>query len=243
MADSTIETTLLIVREVQVYRLPPRATTRGYKAQEWEGGHVWTGRLKIVQRGAAECLIRLEDAQSGELFAQSMYRPEQNSVEPVIDSSRYFVLRVEDKGKHAFLGIGFQERNDAFDFNVALQDHVKHTKAMNEPKKPVDAGPKLDLGLREGQSININIGNLARSIKPSAANAATPAAPLGNFVIAPPPQAPASQFGGNVSFITPPTMASGGFTDDFGGFVSASAPNGSNSPSKPAGESTGWVKF
>jgi hypothetical protein len=36
---------------------------------------------------------------------------------------RYFVLKIQNaQGKHAFIGIAFNERNDAFDFNVALSE-------------------------------------------------------------------------------------------------------------------------
>lgn len=61
------------------------------------------------------------------------------AVESVLDSSRYFVLRIEDgRGKYAFIGLGFSERNEAFDFNVALSDHEKYGK--REGDKEVGSG-------------------------------------------------------------------------------------------------------
>lgn len=48
-------------------------------------------------------------------------------MEGVLDSSRYFVLKIVDVSeKHAFIGVGFGDRGDAFDMNVSLQDHFKY---------------------------------------------------------------------------------------------------------------------
>ena len=38
-------------------------------------------------------------------------------MEAVLDSSRYFVIRLEDEGKKAYVGMGFAERTDSFDFS------------------------------------------------------------------------------------------------------------------------------
>lgn len=49
------------------------------------------------------------------------------SVESVTDSSRYFVLKISDgSGRTAFIGIGFADRGDAFDFNVTLQVNTRY---------------------------------------------------------------------------------------------------------------------
>ena len=61
-----------------------------------------------------------QDPSNGELFASTVYATPWTQVEPVLDSSRYFVLRVEgDAGQRAYIGMGFQERGEAFDFQVS----------------------------------------------------------------------------------------------------------------------------
>ena len=71
---------------------------------------------------------------AGEAFAVCpIHGDSTQAVEPVLDSSRYFVLRIEDgKGHHAFIGMGFTERDDAFKFKVALQDHSKYVQVCME---------------------------------------------------------------------------------------------------------------
>lgn len=65
----------------------------------------------------------------GELFATCPLRigERPTCVEPAADSSRNFVIRVVDptSKRHAFLGMGFAERDSAFDFNIALVSHLR----------------------------------------------------------------------------------------------------------------------
>nr|CAB3499391.1 unnamed protein product [Digitaria exilis] len=176
--EEAFEHTLLVVREVSVYKIPPRTTSGGYKCGEWlQSDKIWSGRLRVVSCGD-RCEIRLEDPATGELFAACFVLPGQreSAVETVLDSSRYFVLRIEDgRGKHAFVGLGFNERNEAFDFNVALSDHEKYVKREQEKETAgaggddssgggeIDIHPAVNRRLKEGETIRINVKN-----KPSA---------------------------------------------------------------------------
>lgn len=151
--EETFEHTLLVVREVSVYKIPPRASSGGYKCGEWlQSDKIWSGRLRVVSCGT-RCEIRLEEPSSGELFAACFVHPGQReqSVETVLDSSRYFVVRIEDgTGKHAFLGLGFNERNEAFDFNVALSDYEKYLRRGRERENE-------EVGGEEGEENRIDI--------------------------------------------------------------------------------------
>ncbi|KAH9180296.1 adaptin ear-binding coat-associated protein 1 [Lactarius sanguifluus] len=163
-----IESILYIAREISVYRIPPLKANEGHRAQEWGdlSQPLWKGRMRIVEKSTSVFLL-FEDAQTGELFAKALYDPSAPSVEAVLDSSRYFVIRVEDNGRKAYIGMGFAERSDSFDFNVALQDYTKRWKARVDPPSSVvdedtpsphiPPGPKKDYSLKEGQTFSISI--------------------------------------------------------------------------------------
>jgi len=58
-------------------------------------------------------------------FANALYDPSRPSVEAVLDSSRYFVIRIEDDGRKAYIGMGFAERSDSFDFSEPIRGAQK----------------------------------------------------------------------------------------------------------------------
>jgi len=127
--DEVIEQTLFIATDVRVYRIPPRPAAGGYKSGEWRvGDEIFLGRLRLLAIGD-EAEVRLEDVNTGELFALVPIRQGERHivVESAIDSSRNFVIRVEnpETKAHAFLGMGFETRDVAFDFNAALEDNER----------------------------------------------------------------------------------------------------------------------
>ncbi|KDR81737.1 hypothetical protein GALMADRAFT_135142 [Galerina marginata CBS 339.88] len=169
--EDDIDSILYIAREISVYKIPPLNANEGYRANDWGdlASPLWKGRLRIIENSKGASL-NLEDAQTGELFARAEYDPTRPSVEAVLDSSRYFVVRVEDSGKKAYIGLGFAERTDSFDFNVALQDYTKRTRAAlnstsdsNEVSPHIPAGPKKDYSLKEGQTFSISIPGRAKA--------------------------------------------------------------------------------
>eukprot|EP00163_Fabomonas_tropica_P018168 TRINITY_DN3240_c0_g4_i1.p1 TRINITY_DN3240_c0_g4~~TRINITY_DN3240_c0_g4_i1.p1 ORF type:complete len:269 (-),score=61.49 TRINITY_DN3240_c0_g4_i1:100-837(-) len=194
--EEDLEYTLLICNECHVYRIPPRVTSAGYKCSDWkEEDHLWTGRVRMTARGET-CLIKLEDPNSGELFAECPVPPDGTGVERVLDSSRYFVLRIDDgSGRHAFIGMGFADRNTAFDFNAAIQDHIKGIKAEKEAAAVAsNPGPSKDYSLKQGETIRINIKKgkgKGTGAAPAAAagGLAAPAMGMVGLKLTPPPPA------------------------------------------------------
>lgn len=129
-------------------------------------------KIKNEQEEAQESLstdILLEDPSSGELFAKAPYT-DAGAVEAVLDSSRFFALRVVDEGgMKAVLGIGFEERGEAIDFGICLQEcrKVLGVDKTGAEKGNTSAGKgkvevRKDYGLKAGQTIVVDIGRKGR---------------------------------------------------------------------------------
>ncbi|XP_077968438.1 adaptin ear-binding coat-associated protein 2-like [Styela clava] len=251
------ERILTVKPEVLVYRIPPRSTNRGYRAADWGlDKPSWTGRMRIIATGN-KVVVKLED-RNGELFAQAPIDSYPGmSVESVTDSSRYFVLKIADgSGRTAYIGIGFADRGDAFDFNVTLQDHFNSVKKDKEIEQNVNTQPALDLQLKEGQTFKINLGGKLGSKTQGSARPRTNAPLSGGGLLLPPPpggvaapkpqtsyQQPAASsvsadlLGMNASNSQP--QASNPFgQSDWGEFASAQSNPTNNTNSDP-----GWVQF
>ena len=58
-------------------------------------------------------------------------------VDSVIDSSRYYVIRLKDRmsTRSLLVGIGFRERDTSFDFKNCLNDYVRYVDRMSAAEK------------------------------------------------------------------------------------------------------------
>ena len=134
--DAVLERTLMMKQEVLIYRIPPAQigdSENGWKATGWNLEKPdWKGKLRLVAKGT-HCLIKLEERGSNKEFAHVEVDTYPGpAVMTVTDSSRYFVIKTNN---HDYVGLGFGDRSDSFDLNVALQDHFKSLRVEEEIEK------------------------------------------------------------------------------------------------------------
>ncbi|KAH7823879.1 putative adaptin ear-binding coat-associated protein 2 [Monocercomonoides exilis] len=116
------ESLIVTFPECFVYRLGPRPTTQGYRCRDWKPeDNIWTGSLEITDNEGERSII-LKDPDTKDVFVQCpVAQGGLLVVEPVLDSSRFFVIRIDDEtGKYAFFGLGFEFHEDAAKFVSAV---------------------------------------------------------------------------------------------------------------------------
>lgn len=187
LPSTAIQRILYLAPKVHIYQIPPATSTKGYQASTWTANdnklQIFTARLRVVETSIpserddgdekVSTTLLLEDPKSGDLFAAAPYTSER-TVEQALDSSRFFAITVMGEGRKAVLGMGFEERSEAFDFSIALQDarrvlgfDASTTNAAGGPRgakasQQVVEEPKRDFSLKEGETISINLGGLKR---------------------------------------------------------------------------------
>ncbi|KAI9889612.1 MAG: C-24(28) sterol reductase [Vezdaea aestivalis] len=213
-----IQRVLFVASAVHVYQIPPLRSNKGYNASTWTTGPnsspIFTAQLRILETASpipgspdeAPTLrtdILLEDASSGELFAAAPYE-NVATVEQVLDSSRFFAVRVQGQGgMKATVGVGFEERSEAFDFGMGLLEARKCLGWEGQEKKGVVV--ERDFSLKEGEMITVNIGGKGRR---ESKEKDWGKAEAGGFVLPPPPPYPGpAKSGGGLPLITPPPSA------------------------------------
>uniref|UniRef100_A0A915MU31 NECAP PHear domain-containing protein n=1 Tax=Meloidogyne javanica TaxID=6303 RepID=A0A915MU31_MELJA len=163
MLNNDFSAVLLVKREVFLYMIPPLSGTKGYKASDWNLANPnWTGRLRLVSKSDDVLEIRLEDKNTGELFAKApINRLNSIDFEPVVDSSRYFVIRLRsDNGQARFVGIGFSDQSDSFDLKVSIQDYFRSALEVEKEIKAEESGinkiPKKTIVSNDNQRVISN---------------------------------------------------------------------------------------
>jgi len=134
---------LLTVNEVFIYRIPHLKSAGGHRAEDWDLANPLQTCVLNVERMDNSCVVKffvenINDNGVGsniKLFAQSIIIVSETLkleyfMESVADSSRYFVVKIEDikTGRTAHIGVGFRERDDASNFRMALQDYERSMK-------------------------------------------------------------------------------------------------------------------
>jgi hypothetical protein len=183
LPSNAIQRVLYLAPKVHIYQIPPATSTKGYQASTWTADNnklqIFTARLRVMETSIpserddgdeqVSTTILLEDPKTGDLFAAAPYTSER-TVEQALDSSRFFAITVVGEGRKAVLGMGFEERSEAFDFSIALQDARRVLGFDAKPTAPGPRGakasqqvveePKRDFSLKEGETISINLGGL-----------------------------------------------------------------------------------
>jgi hypothetical protein len=157
-----IERLRVVIKNAHVFKLPTRQTVSvGWRGADWKE-KVWQGTIKVVDRVNITAVLLVEP-NNGCIFAVCPVK--EGSIERCVDSSRYFVLKIENSsGRHMFIGVAFNERNDAFDFNTALEDARREKQAELIPPVLLYNGPKL-LSFKEGEKIHVSVPKTGASDK------------------------------------------------------------------------------
>lgn len=110
---------------VCLHRIPSISISREHFLDNWKESMIWEGGLKLTENNGVLAISFI--SRDGKVFAASRL-PEKiaEAVEKTKDSSRGYAVRLTRPDGNGFewVGVAFRDRNDAFDFGVAINDYA-----------------------------------------------------------------------------------------------------------------------
>lgn len=186
--SSLLRQTLMTVEECFLYKVPPLVTASGYRANDWNlGAPLETCGFQVERRDNDLYLLFTLDNHS-KLYAQAKVRGvagalgaggdqqmmggsnyDNNNIEPVVDSSRYFVTKIQNphhqarpgsRADEAVLGFGFRDREVAIDLLGNLQQFQRSIqREVNARTMKVVGIPQL----KDGAKMHISLPAAGRA--------------------------------------------------------------------------------
>ncbi len=128
--DEVVERVRLKVTNAHVFKLPPKPSAGGWRGAEWRD-KVWQGTLKVVERGEETAVLlggqqrkrktSLRCARYGTIWTGKQTWGTASIGASIRRGTSCCASRTR-RGGTCSSGLAFNERNDAFDFNTALED-------------------------------------------------------------------------------------------------------------------------
>jgi len=198
--------TLMSVDECFVYKVPPLAVaSSGYKANDWNLAQPLETCGFQVERRNDDLFLLFTLEHHTKLYCVSKIEGGNDrasrSVEPVSDSSRYFVCKISSQNKNSSsnrsmnLGFGFRDREVALDLLGNLQQFKQSIERERQAKELASKTKTIKV-MKEGEKLHIKIpgksgsgnGNGSGHGKPAKPKVATtPRSPGGPFLLKKPP--------------------------------------------------------
>uniref|UniRef100_A0A7S4DP43 NECAP PHear domain-containing protein n=1 Tax=Lotharella globosa TaxID=91324 RepID=A0A7S4DP43_9EUKA len=143
---SSVEATVLRIDRCKVYRLPPMSGAKGYMAKEWDVNNPMA-EVKLNLTTLNDDMFFKFVTKEGKLFAKSIKldgrlvasgdKMLEYYIDKVSDSSRFFVVKIQNPRTKKVLpiGIGFSDRENAMSLNASIDDHIKQVEREIEYEK------------------------------------------------------------------------------------------------------------
>lgn len=139
------------------------------RAEDWNLSKPLKTCSLLVERRADT--LAFDFNHDGQLFAHGVVdligsgQPMQHFVEQVVDSSRYFVLKIQGEGgREATIGFGFRERDQATDLRETLQHYEKAVRRENSTEASSSIASFSVPAMAEGEKIHVDLGGKTTSV-------------------------------------------------------------------------------